>query len=195
MKHHHTLCHSCSCPGAGRQPSRQTALWPHAAVRWLAASCLIALVAGCGFHLRGSGQAYTLPFKTVYLGVADNSPLGIELARNIRGNGQTEIVRDAKSAQAVIEILSEARDKAILSLNFQGRVREYTLTYALRFQVKDSRGRELMAPNEIALKRNISFNESQVLAKEAEEALLYRDMQTDLVQQIIRRLATIKPEA
>lgn len=202
MKHHHAIYR----PGADMQASRQTAVrpdrhttsmqphWLRSALRWLAASCLIGLVAGCGFQLRGSGQAYTLPFKTIYLGMADNSPLGIELARNIRGNGQTEVVRDAKSAQAVIEVLSEARDKAILSLNFQGRVREYTLTYSLRFQVKDNKGRELMGPNEIQLKRNISFNESQVLAKEAEEALLYRDMQTDLVQQIIRRLATIKPE-
>ena len=173
------------------------ALLPRRLPQLLAGAALLtslALLPGCGFHLRGSGQEYTLPFKTVYLGVADNSPLGIELARNIRANGQTEVVREAKGAQAVIEVLSEARDKAILSLNFQGRVREYTLTYSLRFQVKDGNGRELMAPNEIQLKRTISFNESQVLAKEAEEALLYRDMQTDLVQQIIRRLATIKPE-
>lgn len=161
----------------------------------VATVCLLGLLAACNFHLRGSGEQYALPFKTVYLGMPDNSPLGIELARNIRGNGQTEVVRDAKSAQAVIEVLAESRDKAILSLNFQGRVREYSLTYSLRFQVKDGKGRELLAPNEISLKRTISFNESQVLAKEAEEALLYRDMQTDLVQQIIRRLATIKPES
>ncbi|MEN9864549.1 MAG: hypothetical protein RL748_139 [Pseudomonadota bacterium] len=155
---------------------------------------LVALLAsaGCGFHLRGSGQQLTLPFKTVYLNVANNSALGIELARNLRGGGETEVVRERAGAQAVIEVLSENREKSILSLNFQGRVREYALTYTLRFQVKDAAGRELLAPNEILLKRTISFNESQVLAKEAEETLLYRDMQTDLVQQIIRRLATIK---
>lgn len=161
-------------------------------MNWLAVGLFGLLLAGCGFHLRGSDAQFNLPFKTVYLAVPDNSPLGIELARNLRGNGQTQVVRDRKSAQAIIEVLAENRDKAILSLNFQGRVREYTLTYLLRFQVKDANGAELLAPNEIALKRTISFNESQVLAKEAEETLLYRDMQTDLVQQIIRRLATIK---
>jgi LPS-assembly lipoprotein len=159
---------------------------------WASAGLFGLLLAGCGFHLRGSDAQFNLPFKTVYLAVAENSPLGIELARNLRGNGQTEVVRERKNAQAIIEVLAENRDKAILSLNFQGRVREYTLTYVLRFQVRDAKGAELLAPNEIALKRTISFNESQVLAKEAEETLLYRDMQTDLVQQIIRRLATIK---
>jgi len=50
----------------------------------------------------------------------------------------------------------------------------------------------LIAPTEIVQQRDISFNESAVLAKEAEEALLYRDMQTDIVQQLLRRLAAVK---
>ncbi|MFN0162016.1 MAG: LPS assembly lipoprotein LptE, partial [Burkholderiales bacterium] len=37
------------------------------------------------------------------------------------------------------------------------------------------------------------FNDTQVLAKESEEALLYRDMQTDMVQQVLRRLAATAP--
>ena len=158
----------------------------------IGALLLASTLVGCGFHLRGSGQANTLPFRSVYLNVANNSSLGIELARNLRGNGETEVLRERKGAQAVIEVLSETRDKVILSLNFQGRVREYSLSYALRFQVKDGEGRELLPSNEILLKRTISFDEKQVLAKETEETALYRDMQTDLVQQIIRRLAAIK---
>jgi LPS-assembly lipoprotein len=150
---------------------------------------------GCGFHLRGAGEQFTLPFKTVYLGFAENSPLGLELSRNLRATDGTTISRDPKTAEALIEVLSESRDKAILSLNFQGRVREYTLTYSFRFLVKNAHGKQLLAPTEIILKRNISFNESQVLAKEAEEELLYKEMQADLVQQIIRRLAAIKAAA
>ncbi len=89
-------------------------------------------------------------------------------------------------------MLAEARDKSVLSLNSAGRVREYALTQSLRFRVIDSKGRELMMPADINLRRSISFNESQVLAKEAEEVMLYRDMQSDLVQQILRRLAALK---
>jgi LPS-assembly lipoprotein len=72
-------------------------------------------------------------------------------------------------------------------------VREYTLFYKFRFKVRDNNGKPLLEPTEIVLKRDISFNESAVLAKESEEALLYRDMQSDLVQQILRRLSALKP--
>ncbi len=161
----------------------------------MAALALVLVLAGCGFHLRGAGDNYNFPFKSLYLGFAENSSLGIELSRNLRATGGVAIARDVKSADAIIEVLSETRDKVILSLNFQGRVREYSLTYSLRFLVKDQQGNQLLGPTEITLKRSISFNESQVLAKEAEESLLYKDMQTDLVQQLIRRLAAIKPAA
>jgi LPS-assembly lipoprotein len=155
--------------------------------------CLALILSACGFQLRGTSNATQLPFKTIHLGFSEASPLGIELKRNIRASGDTLIATDPKLADVNFEVLSETREKVILSLNNQGRVREYTLYYKLRFQVKDQRGKELLAQTDIVLKRDISFNESQVLAKEKEEELLYRDMQTDLVQQILRRLAAIKP--
>ncbi|MFD2273601.1 LPS assembly lipoprotein LptE [Undibacterium arcticum] len=60
------------------------------------------------------------------------------------------------------------------------------------FRVKDSQEREVLAPTEITLKRAISYNENQALANESEEALLYRDIQTDLVQQLMRRLGALR---
>jgi LPS-assembly lipoprotein len=150
-------------------------------------------LSGCGFHLRGSQGNANLPFKTLYIGLPENSPLGVELRRNIRASGDTQIVTDPKQAEARLDILSEVRDKSIQSLNSQGRIRQYTLFYRLNFRVMSKSDVQLLPPTEIVLKRDISFNESQVLAKESEEALLYRDMQSDLVQRILRRLAAIKP--
>jgi LPS-assembly lipoprotein len=152
----------------------------------------VAMLSGCGFHLRGARQA-TLPFRKIYVGFPQNSDFGIELKRNIIASGTTEVVTDPKAAEAIIEILGESREKVILSLNSQGRVREYTLYYKMQFRVKNNQDKELLAPTEIVLKRSISFNESQVMAKEKEEEMLYRDMQTDLVQQLLRRLEAIKP--
>jgi LPS-assembly lipoprotein len=149
---------------------------------------VLALTA-CGFQLRGQT---TLPFKTVYVGFPDNSPVGTELRRYIRASGDASVVEDPKAAEAILEWLSETRDRAVLTLNSQGRVREYSLFYRLRFRVKDGKEKELMPPTEIVLKRDITFNESQVMAKEKEEELLYRDMQSDLVQQILRRLSALK---
>ena len=152
----------------------------------------LALLSACGFHLRGSNGEADLPFKTILLGFTDTSPLGAELKRNIRANG-TAIVTDPKLAEAIFEVVSESREKVILSLSSTGRVREYTLYYKLKFRVRDNQNKELLAPTEIILKRDISFNDAQVLAKEAEEGLLYRDMQSDMVQHILRRMAALKP--
>lgn len=162
--------------------------------RLLTSFVFMLMLTSCGFHLRGAGDSLNLPFSTIYLGFPSSSPLGNELKRNIQAYGGTKVLSDPKAAQAIVEILSETKDKTILSLNTQGRVREYTLTYALRFRVKDKQAKELLGPTEIVLKRSISFNENQVLAKEEEEAFLYRDMQTDLVQQLMRRLAVLKPQ-
>jgi LPS-assembly lipoprotein len=156
------------------------------------ALALAASLTACGFHLRGSNGQYSLPFHTIYLGFADTSALGTELKRNLRAL-DAEIVTDASKAEAQFDVISEVRNKSILSLNSQGRVREYLLTYTLTFKVRDAKGAELLPGTEISLKRPLQFNETQVLAKESEETLLYRDMQTDLVQQILRRLAAIKP--
>lgn len=150
------------------------------------------MLSACGFQLRGSNGQASLPFRTIYIGIPESSPLGIELRRHIRASGDTAVVSDPKQAEAIIEVLQESREKATLSLNTQGRVREYSLYYKLRFRIKDGKDKELLAPTEITLKRDISFNESQVIAKEKEEEMLYRDMQSDLVQQILRRLAALR---
>ena len=162
-------------------------------VRAAAVAVTVAVLAGCGFQLRGASGQYSMPFQSIWLAFPDTSPLGTELKRNLRAGDSVAIESDPAKAQALFDVLSEQRGKSILSLNSQGRVREYLLTYTLVFRVRNQMGAELLGPTEISLKRNIAFNESQVLAKEAEEALLYRDMQSDLVQQILRRLAAIKP--
>lgn len=156
------------------------------------ALALVIVLAGCGFHLRGSGGA-TLPFNTVHVALPDNSALGAELKRHIRARSGTTVTTDPKAAQAVLDVPLESREKQVLSLNSQGRVREYALLYKVVFRVRDAAGKELLPPAEIVLKREVSFNEAQVIAKEHEEEMLYREMQSDLVQQVLRRLSALRP--
>jgi LPS-assembly lipoprotein len=163
--------------------------------RALAALCMLALLAGCGFQLRGNGGTYNMPFHSIYVGFPDTSPLGTELKRNLRAADSVVIADKPEGADAQFLVVSEARGRQILSLNNLGRVREYLLTYTLTFRVLDAKGAEMLGPTEITLKRNMAFNEQEVLAKESEAALLYRDMQSDLVQQVLRRLAAMKPPA
>ena len=157
---------------------------------------LTVLLSACGFHLRGSNGSFMLPFATMYIGLPETSPLAIDLKRYIRAIGSTEVVDTKDGADAILDVLTDPernRTKTILSLNSNGRVSEYQLGYSINFRVLDKAGNQLLAPTTISLNRPITFNESQVLAKETEEAQLYRDMRNDMVQQIMRRLAAIKP--
>lgn len=165
------------------------------AVRTAAALLAAASLSGCGFQLRGASNSYTMPFHSIYLGFPDTSTLGTQLKRNLRATDQVVIVDKAKDAEAQFVLQSEQQGRQILSLNSLGRVREYLLTYTLTFSVRDQAGRELLPSTQISLRRNMPYDESQALAKDNEAALLYRDMQADIVQQIMRRLAAIKPAA
>ena len=147
-------------------------------------------LAGCGFKLRGSAQ---LPFSTLNIGLPESSALRAEMARTITSSSQTRIVDDPREAQAVLLVLADTQAKNILSLSSAGRVREYELVRNFIFQVNDANGQPLIPRAQIVMRRDISFNDDQVLSKEAEEALLWRDMQTDLMQQLLRRLAAAKP--
>ncbi len=154
---------------------------------------LAAIVAGCGFQLRGTLSS-NLPYKTLYIALPETSDVRIWMQRYIRATDQTQIVDSAKDAEAIFVQLQDTRVKTILSVNAQGRVRECRLQLDYKFRIVNSKGQELIGPNEINLSRDITYDDSTVLAKDLEEGLLWRDMNNDLVNQIIRRLSIIKPK-
>lgn len=161
--------------------------------RLLLAVTIAAVLTGCGFHLRGTVSG-NLPYKTFYIALPDTSEINVWLQRYIKASGNTEIVSDAQNAEAIFQQVDDRRDKTILSVNAQGRVREYRLIRNYTFRVVNAKGQVLIAPNEINLIRDITYNDSAVLAKDLEEAMLWRDMNNDLVNQIMRRLSLIKPK-
>lgn len=165
----------------------------------LAATAALAIasalpLAGCGFHLRGSTPDSRLQFESVYLAASKGTPLERELRGAILAQGST-LAADQKDAPVTLRIVSEAQEKKILTLNAQGQVREFSLTYRLRFEVADKDNRKLLVPEEIALQSYLSYSESQALAKETEERMTYVDLRRDAVNQVMRQLARVKPEA
>jgi len=151
------------------------------------------LLAGCGFQLRG---ARPLPFDSIYLSMYQYSELAAAIRRQIRANGNTIVADKPEDAQVRLEVQADVKDKVILALNTQGRVREYQLRQRFIFRLVGKNGQEIMPSSEIFLRRDLAFDDTQLLAKQQEETLLYRDMQNDLVQQLMRRLAAAKmPEA
>ena len=154
---------------------------------------LAAIVAGCGFQLRGA-QGSNLPYKTMFIALPETAEVRIWLERYIRAAGGTVIVNDIRSADATFQQLDDTRQKGIVSVSTKGRAREYRLQLTYRFRLVNAKGQEIIPPNEINLSRDITYDDSSVLAKEQEEGLLWRDMNNDLVNQIMRRLSLIKPK-
>ena len=176
--------------------------------RRIAFVLLAASLAGCGFQLR---QAPEFAFDTIVINAPQTSPLAAELRKAFQQDGKVRVVTGtlapavspaAASApaalpvvvpgQVIFDLLQEQREKVVVGLNASGQVREYQLRTRVRFRVRTPLSRELIPELEMLQQRDISFNEAAVLAKEAEESLLYRDMQSDLVQQLMRRLAFLK---
>lgn len=144
-----------------------------------------ALLAGCGFQLRGTA---TLPFNSMYVQAATTSVFAVQLKRAVVSGSGARITERPEQAEVILQILSEQQEKQILSLSGGGRVSEYQLRYRVSFRLTDSKNREHIPASEIVMRRDYTYNDSQVLATESEEALLYRDMRNDAVSQLVRRL-------
>ncbi len=130
-----------------------------------------------------------MPFDTLYLSLPSSSPMGAEFRRAMQAVSTTRIVDKPEQAQARLMVLAEAREKEILAFSSTGRPREYQLRLRVQFRLLDAQADEWIPVSEITLRREVTTTDAQLAAKAQEEVLLYRDMQTDMVQQLLRRLA------
>jgi LPS-assembly lipoprotein len=146
----------------------------------------------CGFHLRGEAH---YAFATLFLNSAPALPLTTELKRSLEGIGSAQLVAAAASAEAVLDVNSVEDTKQILSLSGGGKVAEYLLTKRVLFRVHDNYGNDWLPTAEVLVRRSYTYSDTEALAKEAQEQRLWREMQTDSVQQIVRRLQAAKKPA
>ncbi len=167
---------------------RRRRLLRSAALVAVAASGL--LVGGCGFRLRG---AVRFPFASIHL--AATTPLAEELRANLRGSGLQVLGADQppERAEVVLRLDGEQRGRVIVSRTSAGQIRELQLRLSVRVSARSARGADLLVDTELNQQRDISYSESAALAKEAEEEVVVREMQSELVLQIMRRLATLRP--
>ena len=150
-----------------------------------------AVLAGCGFHLR---QAPQFAFSTIHLGTAANSPIGLSLRRQLEGSKQVRVTGVAE-AQVMLDVIQEQRERVVVGLNANGEVREVQIRSRFKFRVRSHDEQELVPETELLREMDVSYAEAQALAKDAEIDMLFRSMEQDAVQQIMRRLAMIKAVA
>lgn len=149
-----------------------------------------ALVAGCGFQLR---RLDGIPFANLYLDAPSGSGVGQRIRNTLISNKTTRLTATPDQAEATLSMGPEERSKTILSLSGAGRVTEYRLGLLLTYSIVSRDGQVLAEPETIDLSRDLTYDDSQLLAKGAEEQLLYRDMEESATQRILRRLRNLKP--
>ncbi len=151
-------------------------------------------LAACGFHLRGSQlKEVTFAFKSLYLKAPAETPFVTDLRSALVAN-KVNLTTSPDQADLVLEVVSEQTTKTILSLSGSGRVQEYQLIYRVSLRAYDSKQIDWLPADEIMLSRILTWDDTQVLAKEQEEATLYKDMRSDAVGQAMRRLNRAKPQ-
>jgi LPS-assembly lipoprotein len=155
----------------------------------MALAAVIALAGACGFRPAG---LVSMPFERLYVASGDYASFAAEFRRYLESGSKTELTDRPEQAQAVLEILSERRERLILSLSETGRVSEFLLRYRVAYRLLDGTRKELIPSTEIVLQRDMTYDDTQLLGKENEQELLYRDMQSDAVLQLARQLAAAK---
>lgn len=150
----------------------------------------VALLAGCGFQLR---RTEGIPFASLYVDAPPGSAVAQRVITQLKASRSTRLAASAAQADAVLKLDRETVNKRILSLSGAGRVTEYRLNMELTYSIIDQGARSIAPSETIELSRDVTYDDSLVLAKSAEENLLYRDMEEDAARRIIRRLQALKP--
>jgi LPS-assembly lipoprotein len=156
---------------------------------WLAALLATTLLAGCGFHLQGAGE---LPEngRRIFVVTADAvTPFAVELRHAIERSGG-EVVERSAAADTVIRIRRDASGRRVLSVSAQNTPEEYEIFYAVEYSV-DRGGREVVELQPLEVVRTMSFQETQVLAKDREEAIIRDALARDLALLVVRRLQSL----
>ena len=150
---------------------------------------LVLGVAGCGFRLRGPVE---LPFKTVAVVGYPFEPVVRELKLAIREAEHIQVVAQVDQAEAVIDILDAVREDEIISVSAAGRAQDYEYTLAVRYRLCGPKGKVCRPDDVIEVRRDMTYSESQILAKQDEEQFLQRNMSKEVVRLILVRLSSLK---
>ncbi|HTJ94644.1 MAG TPA: LPS assembly lipoprotein LptE [Pararobbsia sp.] len=149
------------------------------------AACLLS---ACGFQLQGQQN---FAFKNLYITGSGSREMKALLERKIEAGSDTKIAKEVGDADAILQ-LGEGQGQSTLSLSAEGLVEEYELDLTVSYQLITKKGAVLIPSSSIALNRAMTYDTQFALAKASEATILYRDMELDAVDQLMRRLALVR---
>jgi LPS-assembly lipoprotein len=155
------------------------------ALRGLALVALCAL-AGCGFHLQGAGSLPPAMGKTYVATKSAHSDFLLALTDTLRQRG-ADVLRAPDDGAAVLDIAADETGQRVLSVSARNIPREYEVFYSVTFSLKVG-GKNVVDHETLVVTRSYTFDETQVLAKSHEEAVLQRALAEDLARRVMRRI-------
>ena len=158
----------------------------------VAVMAAVVLCAGCGFQLRGQA---TYHFTSIYVNAPGSPGFAGELRKALASSGSAALADDPAKAEVILDIPLIIDNKDVLSLSSAGRVQEFALEKRVQMRLRNNAGVDWLPPDEIVIRRSYLYDDSERLARSIEESRLLREMQTDAVQQIVRRLQAARNPA
>ena len=147
------------------------------------------VVSACGYKLAGKADLDTVFDKTHVAHEARGRAMDELVEQQLKVN-QVELV-SAEDASAIITILYERTEREILSVDEDGKVREYELILRIGFNVVDADGKKMTKNQDIRLSRDFLFDIDDVLGGSREERVLYQEMREDAARLIVYRLQAV----
>lgn len=154
------------------------------------ALALLALLAGCGFHLQGR---MPLPesIRTLEVDAVDAQSDFTQALRASLASSGAHLVEQSAPTAATLRISVDRVTERVLSVSARNIPTDYELTYEVEIAVRGA-GRELMAPQTLSLSRVYSFDETKLLAKDRERQILRDALARDIAGVVMRRLGSLQ---
>ena len=149
-------------------------------------------ISSCGYHLAGTGKFSSSLQNTSVQGVGTSRELINSVKRNLASN-QINVV-EAEQATALINILEEQTEKITLTVDSDGKAREFELILSVNFDVKRVDDSYLLKEQNISLSRDFVFDKSDLLGTNEEEQQLFTEMRNDAAKLMVYRLQSISDE-
>ena len=149
------------------------------------------MLAACGFHLQGVSR---LPpaFATTRL-VAEDRYTGFHAAMvDALHAAGARVTGSPTDASATVEVLTDDSGQRVLSVSALNTPTEYEVYYTIKYRVRIG-DKEVLSPKVLTLTKDYSFNETALLAKEAEQQQIRVALARELAVIVMRRLTALTP--
>lgn len=157
-------------------------------LRFLVLGSTVLMLNACGFHLRGDADLPDAMAVTYIQGKKPFDTLNDDFRDALEGRG-VRVTENRDEATAILRILGNRDEKDVLTVDIGGKVQEILIRQMIRFDVVTPDNQPLVEKQTVTLSRDFVFNKDDILAKQREADLISKELQLDVVNMAMLRIA------